>query len=261
MDIRNYVDTRTAHGKCYFTLDEACKKLAKSKNAISLSAAHLIQKGELASPARGFYVIIPPEYRILGCIPADQFIPHLMSYLGRKYYAALITAASYYGAAHQAPQVFQVITEKQMRPIHCGKVQIQFIKSLHIEEVPVTIVTSSGLKVSTPEATAMDLLKFLKQSGGLNNVATILAELKDSINKQKLKLLLENTKEMAWKQRLGYILELFGAYDLANIIKKYIDQQSRVDYVLLHPYQKKSSKQKKNTSWKIFENVTIESDI
>jgi len=44
-------------------------------------------------PYRGFYVIVSPEYRSLGCRPAEQFIPDLMEYLGEVYYAGLLSAA------------------------------------------------------------------------------------------------------------------------------------------------------------------------
>ena len=60
-------------------------------------------------PFRGFHLIVPPEYRALGCLPADQFVPQLMEHLGLVYYAGLLSAASLHGAAHQAPMVFQTI--------------------------------------------------------------------------------------------------------------------------------------------------------
>ena len=52
-------------------------------------------------PFRGFHVIVQPEYRALGCLPADQFVPQLMEHLGLVVdYAGLLTAASLHGAAH-----------------------------------------------------------------------------------------------------------------------------------------------------------------
>jgi hypothetical protein len=60
---------------------------------------------------RGFHVIVPPEYRSLGCLPPEQFAPALMETLGMPYYAGLLSAAQFHGAAHQRPQVFQVVVE------------------------------------------------------------------------------------------------------------------------------------------------------
>ena len=262
MELNKYIINQSARGKCYFTLDNASKVLNKSRNALRLSISHLVAKGEIVSVAKGFYVIIPPEYRVMQCIPPDQFIPYLMQYLCYQYYAGLLTASSYYGAAHQAPQVFQVFTTKQFRPLTCGRARVKFIKNKHVSQTPTTEIStpSSRIIVSTPEATAMDLVKFVKQSGGLNHVTTLLAELQENIDPQKLKSLIESQPELAWKQRLGYILEAVNAKKLANVIKKYLSQQPRIDYVLLNP-RIKSNKKKKNAQWKIIENFKLESDI
>src|SRR5207244_10392072 len=63
---------------------------------------------------RGFYVIVPPEYRVAGSLPAAWFIRDLMDYLRRPYYVGLLTAPSLHGAAHQAPQEFQVVTDRAL---------------------------------------------------------------------------------------------------------------------------------------------------
>jgi predicted transcriptional regulator of viral defense system len=263
MGFKDYLNNKIAHGKCYFTMRDAVTTLSKTKNAVGLSIAHFAARNEIISPAKGFYVIISPEYKNLGCIPAEQFIPYLMEYLGHKYYAALLTAASYYGSSHQAPQVFQVITESKLRPIVCGRVKIQFIKNQLIAEVPIALISTpkSRLAVSTPEATVMDLLRFPKQSGGLNTIITIISELKEVISEEKLKLLVQQQPGVAWKQRLGYIFELINAPHLADIVKNYLNRLDRVDYILLNPNVKKPRKNKINAIWKIIENVKIESDI
>ncbi len=263
MELRNYIKYRLSHGKCYFTLSDAAEKIGKSKKAIVLSISRLVKRGDIVSPARGFYLIIPSEYAPLGCLPSDEFIPHLMRFLDCKYYAGLLTAASYYGAAHQAPQIFQVITKNRLRAITCGRMKIQFIKSHSVEEVPTTTISTpqGRLIISTAEATAMDLVKFSTQSGGLHSIATILTELKDSMRKRKLNSILQKMPGLAWKQRLGYILDRIGARDLANVIKNYLLKQPRVDYILLDPSLKKSKKTIKSKTWKIVENITLESDI
>ena len=55
-----------------------------------------MKKREIAMPYQGFYVIVPPGYRSLGCRPAEQFIPDLMNYLGEYYYVGLLSAAEYH---------------------------------------------------------------------------------------------------------------------------------------------------------------------
>lgn len=58
---------------------EARSALGVSVAAAKLALNRLIKKGAIASPARGFYVTFPPEYRSIGCLPEDQFNPALTS--------------------------------------------------------------------------------------------------------------------------------------------------------------------------------------
>src|SRR5690606_9251423 len=116
---KDYVTRLASGGRYYFTSAEARAALGVSANAATKALNRLKGQGALASPEREFYVIVPPEYRSLGCLPADQFIPGLMAQKNQPYYAGLLTAAQYYGAAHHRPQAFQVFLEKNRRPIEC----------------------------------------------------------------------------------------------------------------------------------------------
>ncbi len=263
MLLKDYLEAQMARGKCCFSLQDVYTTLKQSRDAIRQAITRLLTKGELVSPTRGFYVIIPPEYRILGCIPADQFLPYLMKYLGQRYYGALLTAASYHGASHQAPQVYQIMIEKVLRPIVCGRVRINFITNSQLMNTPTTSVETpkSRFIISTPEATAMDLLRFIKQSGGLDHIATILIELVESINIKEFKVLLNVQHGVAWKQRLGYLLELLGSKRLANIVKRSLAAVPKINYVQLNPYTKIPRSARKNRRWKIIENAVIDPDI
>lgn len=100
---KDLVVTLASKGRYSFTSKEARETLKVSADASKLALNRLAKQGQIASPARGFYVIIPPEYRSLACLPADQFIPDLMRHKELPYYAGLLTAPQYYGAAHQRP--------------------------------------------------------------------------------------------------------------------------------------------------------------
>ncbi len=121
-------------------------------------------------PYRGFYVIVPPEYRRLGCLPAEQFIPQLMTHLEIPCYVGLLSAARYHGAAHQQPQIFQVMVPKNRPPISCEKVQVQFIARRNTEVIPaMEFNTPRGhVAVSSPEATAFDLVGYSEHAGGFD---------------------------------------------------------------------------------------------
>ena len=162
--------------------------LGVSSAASKLALGRLIKQRKVASPARGFYVIVPPEYRSLGCLPADQFIPALMEYRKLRYYAALLSAAQYYGAAHHRPQEFQVAVAGNRRPISCGFVRASFIARRRIIAVPLQrFNTPRGtILVSSPEATAVDLVGYERRAGGLDHVATVLSELAEHLEPERL---------------------------------------------------------------------------
>jgi len=98
-----YISGLAASGRYHFVSHEVQSALGVSAAGAKLALNRLAKQKLIASPARGFYVIVPPEYQSLGCLPADQFIPAIMERLHLPYYAGLLSAAQYHGAAHQRP--------------------------------------------------------------------------------------------------------------------------------------------------------------
>src|SRR5665213_1091443 len=93
---REYVANLAAGGRYHFASADARAALGTSIAATKLALNRLAKQRMIASPAQGFYVIVPPEYRSLGCLPADQFIPALMKQLSLPYYAGLLSACLLY---------------------------------------------------------------------------------------------------------------------------------------------------------------------
>lgn len=208
--------------------------LGVSAAAAKLALNRLAKKNVIASPARGFYVIVPPEYRSLACLPADQFIPALMKRLNLPYYAGLLSAAQYHGAAHQRPQEFQVFLAKNCRPIQCGAVRVAFLARKRLADVPVQgFNTPRGtLLVSSPEATALDLVGYAHHAGGLSQVATVLSELAERLDPEKLAAA-ARTAPVAWAQRLGYLLEHLGFAAKTPALKEYVREHAKQSTALL----------------------------
>ena len=173
---------------------------------------------------------MPPEYQILGCLPAEMFIPDLMQYLDQPYYVGFISAAQYYGAAHQKPQRFQVVTLKNRSTIRCGRVYVEFIANRNVDHMPTQKfnTTVGTINVGTPEVLAVDIVTQPQHAAGINNVATILTELSEKIDIQKLIDLTKVNPELFWIQRLGYLIEFLGSSNLQtkflnfSVIKTFI---------------------------------------
>jgi hypothetical protein len=60
------------------------------------------------------------------------------------------------------------------------------------------------IRVSTVEATAIDLVGYERHAGGLDQVATVLAELAEHIDPERL-VVAAKTAPVSWAQRLGYM--------------------------------------------------------
>ena len=178
-------------------------------------------------PLRGFYVIVSPEHRHLACQPANYFVPALMAHLKTPYYAGLLTAAEQLGAAHQRPQAFQVVVSRSRRPLRCGGVRVDFIARHNVADMPTQkCKTPRGyLEVSTPEVTAFDLTGYPEHSGGLDNTATVLAELVEHLDPSRL-VDIADLSPMAWSQRLGHLLDVVGKPDLASGLAEYVESRN-----------------------------------
>lgn len=264
--IKEYIDSLYQSGKAAFTSADALKAMNISRKALGMALTRLKKKGALVNPYRDFYVPIPPEYRSIGCLPADQLLPPLMKHIGTAYYVCLLSAASFHGAAHQRPQITQVMVSKRMRPIRCGGVSIKFIYKNELSRVPTQLINvrTGYLTVSTPEATAMDLLLYPKQSGGINHIATVLTELIEAIGAEKLLQLTNLSKDVVWAQRLGFLLETIDPLEddcrdkTVELLAKYIDKRAPAYAPIVSGKVKGFPRNKK---WRIIVNTEVDSDI
>jgi predicted transcriptional regulator of viral defense system len=263
---RQFIENLVTAGRYNFSSTEAQAALGISAAAVRVALNRLAKQGAIASPARGFYVIVQPEYRSLGCLPADQFLPALLKSLKLPYYAGLLTAAQYHGAAHQRPQEFQVFLEKRRLPIACAKVRVAFMIRKRLPEVPVqSLNTPRGtLLVSTPEATAVDLVGYQHQAGGLDQVATVLSELAERIDPEKLAAAAA-TAAVPWAQRLGYLLERVGAGEKVAPLTEYVRARAHESAPLLPNAPKQSGARRQNAprneQWKLYINAEVEPDL
>jgi predicted transcriptional regulator of viral defense system len=227
--------------------------------AVRASLRRLKHRGEIANPHRGFHVIVPPEYRRLGCLPAEQFVPQLMESLSETYYVSLLSAAELHGAAHHRPQAFQVMLAANRKPIVCGQVRVQFIARRDLARTPVVEKNTprGRMRVASPEATALELLGYADQAGGLDNVASVLVDLVEAIDAPRL-LDAARLCPVAWVQRLGYLLELIEREDLASTL----DERLRENAVVVAPLVRSSSTTgaPRAKRWKLAVNARVEPD-
>lgn len=93
------------------TMDELRRAYPSMPQSALRSALYrAVKRREIAIAWQGFYIILPLEYRGVGSMPPCEYIDRLMQYLKKPYCVALLNAAEMYGAAHQHPMNFTVMT-------------------------------------------------------------------------------------------------------------------------------------------------------
>lgn len=261
--LTEYIAKLQMSGRYTFTQEEALSALHISHDAFRLAAYRLAKKKFLLRPMQCFYVIVPTEYQGVGAPPITWYIDSLMQNRKLEYYLGLLSAAALHGAAHQQPQVFQVITTIPVRPILAGHTRLQFLVKNNILSLGYQLIkTPTGyMKVSTPEMTAFDLVRYIKSSGYLNNVATVLSELQEQFDLERFTQLLEtNSLELPYLQRMGYLLELVGANENIIILLKNWVKQHSPRFMPLRP-GKTYKGMLKNKDWHLYINEQVESDL
>jgi len=210
-----------------FARREGMGVLNLTRKAFNRVAGRMSSRKKLARIHGEFYVVVPLEYAAVGIIPADWFIVDLMKHLGKPFYVGGLSAAEYHGAAHQRPQNFQVVTSRPLRGIACRGMGIRFFAKRDVARTPVQQIkgVTGYIPVSTPEATALDLLRYSRQVGGLNHVLTVLQELAEVIDPGRLVDAAEADGKVAYAQRLGWLLERTDFARKADKLAKWVKGQ------------------------------------
>ena len=235
-----YLTRLLSEGKLVFSREDAQKELGISRGALLDAAERQQRRGHLISPRRGFYVIIPPQYLAWGAPPPTWYIDRLMRHEDRPYYVGLLKAAELHGSSHQAVMEFQIVTDKRLPKIKAGRSAMAFYYRKDMEAVASAIEehkTDTGrMKVSSTELTLLDLLRYPRAGGGLDNVVTVLSDLGERIDPRKLAKL-SSAFERSVLQRLGYLLDRFGYSNRTSPLYKTVSQGSSLPWIELEPAQ------------------------
>ena len=121
--------------------------------------------------------------------------------------------------------------------------------------------TKSGyVLVSSPELTAMDLILYDKEIGGINRAATVLNELAEELNFRDMAISIFDNTPVPVVQRLGYLLEELDYSELADDLLR----KTKEAGILFRKSPLKTGKDSEdceyNAKWKIIINEEIEID-
>lgn len=265
-----YLDQLLSRGRAYFSLEEALSALGLGRGAFIAAAARQARKGRLASPRRGFYLILRPEDRIAGAPDPVRWIDPLMRYLELDYRVSLLRAAAFHGSSHQAAMVFQVIAPKQLRSFELGRHRLQFLYQepaafarVNQPEWLGQMKSEAGYaRVAGVELTMLDSARYFHKAAGINGVAQIVKDLGAKADPRRLVKAAE-AYEFASVRRLGYLLELFGHTRQADVLERFArsaKSMKPLDPSIKPLTQALAGLQEQNARWKLVINEAVETD-
>ncbi len=269
--IDKYMDDQLVRGRSYFFKEEALKALDLKEEAFTATAARAIKKHRLASPWRGFYLVLRPEDRVAGAPDPVRWIDPLMHYLKLDYRVSLLRAAAFHGSSHQAPMVFQVVVPKQLREFDLGRHRIQFIyqtpkvfSETNQAEWLEQLKSESGFaKVAGVELMLLDCVRYFHKAGGINGAAQIIHDLGSKANGNKLARAADFYENSAVR-RLGYLLDHFGHARQAKALLPFARKAKSLKPLdpSVKPLTKKMATLAENNSrWMLTINESVEIDL
>jgi AbiEi antitoxin C-terminal domain len=95
--------------------------------------------------------------------------------------------------------------------------------------------TDTGkMRISSPELTALDLLRYAHAAGGIDSIATVLSDLGDKIKPERLSAVAPSF-ERTVLQRLGYLLDHLKFHAQAESLQPHLLQSKPLPWVELEP--------------------------
>ncbi|MBS0317178.1 MAG: hypothetical protein JSR49_08645 [Proteobacteria bacterium] len=230
-----------AHARYLFREDEFARHTGREPGspASQLALQRLSKAGRITlaqkKPAR--WLIIPPEQTHYGAPPVDWWLDDLMRDQEPAYYVALLSAARLWGSSHYAYQATQVMVSRPRQPLVAGKLRVEFVVKKRLADTPVVHerMRTAHVRVSTREATVLDLIRHQNAVGGLEAVARIAHDLLPKMTPAGVLEAVRALDQVPAAQRFGFMLDQMGNRRLAGPIAGWLRQQRRNVQPLVPP--------------------------
>lgn len=240
-----------------FTVEEAQNYLKLPRKSVIEIIGRLQREKLIVALANGLYALLHPTEKKYGLRPIPV-IDALMRYKKSDYYVGLLTAADHWGAAHHKPQVIQMVVPKQMALGRANQLKLQLhVKKKFSKKGIVTAQSPSGYYfISSPELTALDIISFEHSCGGFGNMCIVVRDLMEKLKRESLLAVSQNYNTVSVVQRLGYLLEEYGANpNLIVPLKKYLRQKKVSPVPLTRSMPRRG---KVHRDWQVIINEKVE---
>ncbi len=268
--VSQWIREQAMKGRLFFTREELLEAFPnKTSGALSVELLRASKSRLISIAWRGFYLILPPIYVGQGTLPITMYLDALMKYMKRPYCVALLNAAAFYGAAHQSPQTFTVMTSD---PIPRARLkhgtQLEFVGKREFRSgIPKELIrefkTPTGyVNVSSPEYTALSLIQHSSSVGGLSRALSVMEELLEECNFREMPGSICSYIPQSCFQRLGYMVEeLLGDAEQANDLYAFIKTHGSPLKKTIFSLESAKKDGTINERWKLVINEFPESDL
>lgn len=211
--------------------DELARMLNKDLkgSAITSALSRLAKAGRvvLLSKRPSTWLIVPPEQAHYGAPPVQWWLHDFLRTTDPDYYVALLSAARHWGSGHYALQTVQVALSRQRAPLVVGKLRVEFVYKKNASKTPVETARMgvAPLRVSTREATLLDLFRHQSTVGGLEATARIVKDFAKAMSPQGLKSALDALDLTPPAQRLGFVFEQLRLEKFASTVEDWLSKR------------------------------------
>ncbi len=250
-----FVDEQLKVGRVGFPLAQLLTATGLKLDAAKAQLRRLGSRVVRVPPAHPFFLIVSPEHLAAGGPPVEWWLGDYFAWLKHPYYLALQSAASALGSSPQSIQVTQVMTDTPRKPIELGRHKIVFFVKRRIAHTPTQQLLNAfaPTRVSTPAATAFDLVRYAPRIGGIGRAVETLGPLLSQIRGPELKAVLEAEDETTTAQRLGFILERADQSKLADLVAAWLSGR-RQPVIPLVPTPAGRPVAAVSSRWRVFNN-------
>ncbi len=222
------LDQLQGRGQLVTSLPELAALSGLTSLAVKRQLEHLGDRVARLPGRPSCFLIVPPEHRARGAPPVAYWLADYCRLRQKPYYVGLLSAAALHGSAQQAVQLTQVLTTTPTRPLNAGSVRIEFHVKERLADTPLTSIKglAAPLAVSSPEATALDLLAFQHCVGGVARATDVVAGLLPVMTAEGWRRALPFSPVVV-RQRMGYVLDTLGAHRFANLVQASLPSKLR----------------------------------
>ena len=241
LTIRKWIQSLEEKGIYSFSMQELKEVFPLLKEKTILNTLGTLKKqGKLLPLWNGIYSIV--RFVDIGNATDNKaireegkpyfYIETLMQHLKREYYVALLSAVEVYLSPKEALQANEITVITSLPPLRDsfrgqGKIRYFVKKDIkNLREIGVKRKTlpfsikERTLRVASLELTAVDLLLYEKEIGGIQKAVEVIQRIKKHLSWQELPKEVIFSTPVSIFQRLGYILSFIKEEELAEGLKE-----------------------------------------